>query len=103
MHVANNRCACCAVTSGEEAQRLPHLLCQAPTSSVNIFPICGFNVQSGDKRTDKAQQERLRNDFNLGVADCPVFANIFKYCQVRLSTVARLVLGCLFACASAGT
>ncbi|WIA37846.1 hypothetical protein OEZ86_014700 [Tetradesmus obliquus] len=37
--------------------------------------------KSGDKRTDKAQQERLRNDFNLGVADCPVFANIFKYCQ----------------------
>jgi hypothetical protein len=43
-----------------------------------------FWLQSGDKRADKAQQERLRNNFNLGVADCPVFANIFKYCQVRL-------------------
>eukprot|EP00775_Hariotina_reticulata_P007102 gene7102-7315_t len=37
--------------------------------------------KTADKRVEKAYTERLRNEFNLGVADCPVFANIFKYCQ----------------------
>eukprot|EP00879_Flechtneria_rotunda_P031981 GHRR01035122.1.p1 GENE.GHRR01035122.1~~GHRR01035122.1.p1 ORF type:complete len:335 (+),score=67.92 GHRR01035122.1:824-1828(+) len=37
--------------------------------------------KGADKRTEKAHYERLKDTFNLGVADCPVFANIFKYCQ----------------------
>jgi hypothetical protein len=40
------------------------------------------HVQAADKKSDNAQRDRLKNQFNLGVADCPVFPNIFDYCQV---------------------
>lgn len=39
-------------------------------------------MQAADKKSDNAQRDRLKNQFNLGVADCPVFPNIFDYCQV---------------------
>lgn len=38
-------------------------------------------MQAADKKADNAQRDRLKNQFNLGVADCPVFPNIFDYCQ----------------------
>jgi histone deacetylase 1/2 len=40
-----------------------------------------FVLQAADKKSDNAQRDRLKNQFNLGVADCPVFPNIFDYCQ----------------------
>lgn len=39
------------------------------------------NIKAADKKSDNAQRDRLKNQFNLGVADCPVFPNIFDYCQ----------------------
>jgi hypothetical protein len=78
-------------TDKAQQERLHYMYQQYQALTSSVSPNCDdalfVFVQSGDKRTDKAQQERLRNEFNLGVADCPVFANIFKYCQVGLDTV----------------
>ena len=57
------------------------LLCLCDTSHHTI-PALALVGQAADKKSDTAQRDRLKNQFNLGVADCPVFPNIFDYCQV---------------------
>lgn len=50
---------------------------------------CAQTTERG--RSDRGAAERLKRCFNLGVADCPVFANIFKYCQVLVHPGLELI------------
>jgi hypothetical protein len=57
--------------------------CAVPWCGVLCRGVLCCALQAADKKSDNAQRDRLKNQFNLGVADCPVFPNIFDYCQVR--------------------